>query len=100
MLKATPTSSFDSTVYNIFMEVKPPNPKKKTPARPGYLLNKVNPKAFALQEGYQILVEKDFRSYFDSFGDDFETESTFVIEDTSPDYKLKYVQLGPETNDE
>lgn len=99
MLKTTPTGSFDSTVYNIFIEVELPK-KKKATARPIHLLNKVNPKAFALPEDYQILAEKHFESFIDSFGDDFETESTFIIEDTSPVCKLSYVQIGPESSDE
>jgi hypothetical protein len=98
--KTPPTGSFDSTIYNIFMEVELSSQKSPGPV----YLKKDSSRVFALPEDSQIPVEKDVFSKFESFFESaFETESTFIIEVTNyDDYKLtlKYIQLGPENNDE
>jgi hypothetical protein len=92
-LKKKHPGAFDSTVYNIFMEVK------LTP-RAVYLQKDVS--VIALPEDHQIPVKKETSAELNSFIESaYETESTFIIEGTSSGgYELIYMQVGPENNDE
>ena len=95
-------TSFDATVFNIFMEVEAPSNIKP----PFYQLTDAS-KIFALPADHPILVPKKLRGRFDDFDTDPQYEWTFVIGEVEAsdkprfyDYELKYIQLGPQGGDE
>jgi len=92
------SSSLDKTVFNLFMEVETPGN-----IRPPFYHLPVTPSLRWLPASLPILVTKKLKNRFDDFDTDPQYEWTFIISEvaSNPDeYELKYIQLGPQGDDE
>ena len=93
-------ASFEATVFNVFMEVEIPDEVK-----PPIYQATTELKLFWLTADHPILVPDQLRERFDDFDTDPQYTWTFIIgevktKSSSYDYELKYIQFGPEGDDE